>query len=263
MSKLKKMIMPCIAGFVFFLNSVSASAFELSASYIESLYELTCYNAVFVPVKPIGEKGDFYNDFTQCINVDGELYSVGLEHSERWSDWDSFVIGNETDVLPLNSFADIRRLEPFGYTANSESGLNPSPLYRVSEDIIIIEDYHCIYNENGELYRFSSEEKYFGYRLCHRVSEERLYRSCWFESCGDKYYVGKDGLPVTKNTVIDGTRYKFNKNGTCEGKYTGWTKSTKGKRYWKNGKLLKNKTIRTKSGKVYKLDSKGYATLKA
>lgn len=80
----------------------------------------------------------------------------------------------------------------------------------------------------------------------------------WNTIDGEQYYVKSDGCLATKSMVIDGVRYKFGKSGICEGKYTGWTKSSKGRRYWKNGVLMKNKTLRTKSGKLYKLDRNGY-----
>ncbi len=84
----------------------------------------------------------------------------------------------------------------------------------------------------------------------------------WNTIDSDKYYVKSDGTLATKSMTIDGVRYKFAKSGVCEGKYTGWTKSSRGKRYWKNGELLKNKTLRTKSGKVYRIDRNGYAAVK-
>lgn len=57
----------------------------------------------------------------------------------------------------------------------------------------------------------------------------------WVKSQGNKMYY-KDGDKVTQSTTIDGIRYKFSANGICEGKYTGWTKSPKGYKYWSNGK---------------------------
>lgn len=79
----------------------------------------------------------------------------------------------------------------------------------------------------------------------------------WIKTAdGTMYY--KDGVKVTKSTVIDGIRYKFSASGLCEGKYTGWTRSSKGRRYWKNGELIKNQWLKTKSGKYYYADGNGY-----
>lgn len=81
----------------------------------------------------------------------------------------------------------------------------------------------------------------------------------WQTVDGQKYYY-KSGKPITKSTVIDGIRYKFNSNGVCTGKYTGWTKSDKGRRYWYHGKLFTNK-IFTAGGVKYYADEKGYVSM--
>lgn len=77
---------------------------------------------------------------------------------------------------------------------------------------------------------------------------------------GNKYFFKKDGTAVTKSYVIDGIRYKFSSDGVCQGKYTGWTKSTNGRCYYKNGVMLKERWIKTKSGKKYYADEDGYMT---
>ena len=77
----------------------------------------------------------------------------------------------------------------------------------------------------------------------------------------NRCYVKKDGSLAVKSTTINGIRYKFTADGICQGRYTGWTKTEKGRRYYKNGVLLKNRRIKTKSGKIYYADSNGYATI--
>ena len=84
----------------------------------------------------------------------------------------------------------------------------------------------------------------------------------WNTIDGEKYYVKSDGTPATSSCTINGIRYKFGKNGVCGGKYTGWTKNSKGLRYWKDGVLQKNTEVTTKSGKTYTIDKNGYAKLK-
>lgn len=79
------------------------------------------------------------------------------------------------------------------------------------------------------------------------------------DSVGSRYYV--NGVLQTKSRVIDGVRYKISSDGYSQGKYTGWTKSAQGRRCWKNGKLLKNKWIKTPSGKLYYAGEKGYMTV--
>ena len=251
-----------LSALAFFLNAFTASAEKYTASYIDSLYSLPAYYSLFVPIKLNGPKTDFTNNFAQCINIDGEFYSIGLEHSERWSDWEELTADLGSNSLPVNSYAELRELEAFGVAVNSADGRNPCSLYRISEDIIILEDYHCKYNQNGELYHFASKEKYIGYRICRRVPKEKLYKSRWVELDGDKYYIGKDGLPLTKNTVVGGVRYVFDVDGHFQGKYTGWTKNSKGLRYWKDGVLQKNTEVTTESGKTYTIDKNGYAKVK-
>ena len=84
----------------------------------------------------------------------------------------------------------------------------------------------------------------------------------WNTLDGEKYYVRPDGTLATRSMTIGGIRYKFGKNGVCGGKYTGWTRSPKGRRYWKDGILQKNTEITTESGKMYTLDKNGYARVK-
>ncbi|MGN0578480.1 MAG: hypothetical protein ACI4J4_07660 [Ruminiclostridium sp.] len=75
---------------------------------------------------------------------------------------------------------------------------------------------------------------------------------------GKKYCIKADGSLAQKSCTIKGIRYKISENGECLGKYTGWTKSDKGRRYYKNGKLIRNKWIKTKSGKRFYAGSSGY-----
>lgn len=90
------------------------------------------------------------------------------------------------------------------------------------------------------------------------IVQEKNGARGWSEFDGKSYYIKGNGAFVTKSCVIDGIRYKFSSNGVCQGKYTGWTKSANGRRYWKNGVLLTNRWIKTKSGKYYYAGSNGY-----
>lgn len=84
------------------------------------------------------------------------------------------------------------------------------------------------------------------------------YSIGWNNVNGKKYYVKKDGTLAEKSTTINGIRYKFSSDGVCQGKYTGWTKSANGRRYYKNGVMLKERWIRTKSGRKYYAGEDGY-----
>lgn len=80
----------------------------------------------------------------------------------------------------------------------------------------------------------------------------------WTTVNGNEYYYKSDGTLATSSLTIGGIRYKFDESGVCQGKYTGFTKSSKGKRYWKNGKLVKNKWIRVNDERKYYAGANGY-----
>lgn len=82
----------------------------------------------------------------------------------------------------------------------------------------------------------------------------------WQTINGNTYYFKNDGTAVTKSCVINGVRYKFSSDGICQGEYTGWTKSSIGKRYYKNGIMITNQWLKTKSGKRYYAAEDGYMT---
>ena len=58
--------------------------------------------------------------------------------------------------------------------------------------------------------------------------------------------------------TFNGLRYLYSDSGKEKGLYTGWTKTAKGKRYYKNGVMYKNKYIKTKKGKRYYAGYDGY-----
>ncbi len=84
------------------------------------------------------------------------------------------------------------------------------------------------------------------------------YTPGWNEIDGNRYYIKSDGTVLTKSAMIDGIRYKFDESGVCQGKYTGYTMTSKGKRYWKNGELVKNKWIKVKGERKHYADKNGY-----
>ena len=218
------------------------------------------YKTEFVPIK-LSETSDFSNDLVDCININGELYHISLEYMEKYGGWKDIekdivkIMGS--DNLSISSYEELRKIKPFAICVD-ENGKNPSPLYRISDDIVILADYHCKYDKNGNLYHMTTNDELIGYRICNRLSAEVLYKNCWYESDGFKYYINKNGAVTTKNKTIDGVRYVFNKYGQCQGEFTGWTKSENGRRYYKNGVMITNKWIKTKSGKKYYAGDDGY-----
>lgn len=240
--------------------SSNVCAEEYDKDYINKLSSLPQYETAFVPVK-LSEPSDFSKDLVDCINVNGELYHIGLENMEKYGGWNEIekdiiaIMGSDT--LSIKSYEELRKMKPFGICTD-ENGKNPNPLYRISDDIIILADFHCKYDKNGKLYHITEKEDLIGYRVCSRLSSETLYKNSWYESGNFKYYIGNNGLPTTKNKTIDGVRYVFNKYGQCQGKFSGWTKSAGGRRYYKNGVMVTDKWIKTKGGKKYYAGTDGY-----
>ncbi|MBQ8614010.1 MAG: hypothetical protein IJ416_07335 [Ruminiclostridium sp.] len=85
-----------------------------------------------------------------------------------------------------------------------------------------------------------------------------LGKTGWQTVKDEKFYVKKGGTLITKDVTINGIRYEFDKNGVCEGKYTGWVTNSKGKRYYKKGVLIKNKWIKLKNGERVYAGKDGY-----
>ncbi len=101
-----------------------------------------------------------------------------------------------------------------------------------------------------------------GYIYCTEMScSFKKYNIGWNEIDNKQYYIKSDGTMITKSCKIGGIRYKFTSDGVCKGKYTGWTKSSKGRRYWKDGILITNRYLRTKSGVRYFADENGYVSV--
>lgn len=76
---------------------------------------------------------------------------------------------------------------------------------------------------------------------------------------GKEYFVKSDGsLAVGGSRIVDGVRYRFGEDGALQGRYTGFTRSDKGRRYWKDGVLVKNRWIRVGGERKYYAGADGY-----
>lgn len=84
------------------------------------------------------------------------------------------------------------------------------------------------------------------------------YKKGWNNIQSKVIYVKSDGNMITKSCNIGGVRYKFTSDGVYHGKYTGWTKSTSGRRYYKNGIMLTNRWLKTKNDTRYYAGEDGY-----
>ncbi len=126
-----------------------------------------------------------------------------------------------------------------------------------------------------QLYSFQEIIRECGIGDPSEIGLARYQSVCWFgdytidfmdytpgwNKIGDNYfYIKRDGSFLTSSAKIGGVRYKFGEDGVCQGVYTGFTKSDKGLRYWKNGKLVKNRLFKASNGKYYGADSEGYLT---
>ena len=225
--------------------------------YLSSLQPLTQYYYEWVP-QNVSDRNEFTHDFLECVSIGDEYYVVGLESIEKYNGWEeikreiSFLIGN-TDI-GIESFSELRKLPLIGYVSNYD-GTYPNKLFRLKDDVIILEDVHCKYDENDVLTRITTNEQLIGYRVCEKMPESFLYTNCWYESQGSTYYIGENHIPVTKPKVIDNILYQFDKNGVCKGPYTGWAKSVGSKVYYKDGlKVTKNTTI---NGVRWRFDKNG------
>lgn len=61
------------------------------------------------------------------------------------------------------------------------------------------------------------------------------YITGWNKINDNLYYFKKSGEAVTGSVTIGGIRYKFNSDGICEGKYTGWTRAGNKRFYYVDG----------------------------
>ena len=80
----------------------------------------------------------------------------------------------------------------------------------------------------------------------------------WKEENGKKFYIDADGEKVTGFKVIDGIGYTFTDEGDCKGKYTGYTKSSKGRRYYKDGVVLTNCWLEVNGERKYYATENGW-----
>ena len=61
-----------------------------------------------------------------------------------------------------------------------------------------------------------------------------------------------------KLKTVDGVIYRYSDSGERKGVYTGFVKTSKVRKYYKNGVPYKSKHFKTKSGKSYLTDKNGY-----
>ncbi|MCM1334745.1 MAG: hypothetical protein NC084_08330 [Bacteroides sp.] len=89
-------------------------------------------------------------------------------------------------------------------------------------------------------------------------SEISNYTGWAWSKSNDAYYFVKGVKQIKPSKVIDGVRYTFTETGVSKGTYSGWTDSAKGRRYWYDGIVQKNKWLRSSDGRFYYADENGY-----
>lgn len=99
------------------------------------------------------------------------------------------------------------------FSFDSELGINnmgETPFVKLYNDSILREEDGCLYYGDKK-------------------------ESGWKTVCGHRYYFRKNGSAVQNSVYnIDGCMYKFNANGICTGKYTGYLKRSDGSRIYYN-----------------------------
>lgn len=83
------------------------------------------------------------------------------------------------------------------------------------------------------------------------ATEDDKIRSGWQTIGGNTFYIMEDGNPAVEDMNIYGVRYCFTPDGVCTGRYTGWTKSSEGRRYYRDGVLAQNKWLKATNGNRY------------
>lgn len=68
-------------------------------------------------------------------------------------------------------------------------------------------------------------------------------------------------VSADKLKTVDGIMYRYSDSGESKGAYTGFGRTNKGIRCYKNGLPYKSKHIKTSSGKRYLTDDNGYLTI--
>ncbi len=235
-----------------------------SAPSIEGIESVPFLEIVWLP-NTSGSVSEFSSDIYECYFFEGEYYSCRgstfREKDNSWKDFEKQLLAQSgLDSLPFHSYEELRALKPVGVYGDAENQKIKWILYKISDDLLLEADYSFNYSALTGKITYTVPPERIRYTLCAKVPQESIRKNCWVEWRGDPHYAyaGADGRKVTGNRIIDGVRYVFDENGYCQGEYTGYTRSGKGRRYWKNGELVKNGWIRVKGERKYYAGSDGY-----
>ena len=233
-----------------FLLLSAAMTFTLQASAHEKEYSEGYYDYIFAAEKKSEEVdhveiGDaYYRNFPAVLphiqEYDNQIIYIFAQFTDRKG------VYSDSGVLQI----DLHTTDRKKFTAELDLGV--SNFYTASEIV--------------ELSGISDYKKVEKVTVSFPDNCMNLYLSCapmdngWNMIDNLDYYVKGDGTMIKKSCKINGIRYKFTSEGVCLGKYTGWTKSANGKRYYKDGMLIVNKRLKTSDGKSYCADENGYVT---
>ncbi len=259
---LKKTLCLLLISSLFFCFSVTASArqttvfgTEICKQYAELYYAgdqeaLQKYADENMVLSGDGTGGNFSEEALQALRDQSDMLIV--------IDYEPFVLSQDSETADPKK--DWAYCQFYFITADGNEYVS---LYVLRESGTMIRSLKHIACYSGIE---DSKDIVYASLLCAgnsiRVTD---YQFCsaetgWNEVEGKYCYITSDGLTKIKSSTIKGVRYKFDENGVCQGKYTGFTKSDKGLRYWKNGKLVKNRLFKAYNGKYYSADGKGYLT---
>ena len=265
---MKKKFFAALFGIGLFLSSwrgaVYAEAVRYETPPIEGVESVPFLEVVSLP-NTSGEDGEFSQSTYDCYVFEGEYYFCHgesfreIDHS--WEDLEMQLLAQSgLESLPFHSYEELRALKPVGVFGDAENRRIKWIYYRVGDNLLLEADYAFNYNLRTGKITYKVPPERICYTLCAKVPQENIRKNCWVEWRGDPHYAyaGADGHMVTGHRIIDGIRYVFDEYGYCQGEYTGFTKSSKGRRYWKNGELVKNRWIRVKGERKYYAGADGY-----
>lgn len=251
-----------------FLCTLIAAVITAAASAISVF---AADGMLFIKTEPAPKKADEYaaDQWENSSGSPGELVLLGLTKEEARSAelGNGFIVTHldEADTEPIyypilcggrvTMFMTVCKNSDTGnYTmqmgkTDMEEKLNavktsPADPARIYDDYGFYfaatkDDVTVLYN----LFKADASKETAAVKKLHSTQNPKneiinVYGSCksgWQEIDGEKYYIKKDGTLVTKNTTINGKRYKFSSDGKCLGTFTGFSKQNGIKYYFKKG----------------------------
>lgn len=194
----------------------------------------TNYNYICVP-EAFSDKTDSISEIiitlTYCKTTfdteDGKTefcHYFASDNSKSCYEFGLYAEGRQKETIGKSEVysLDVPDMSYFTYNGCYFSVTNSNPV--TEEDVTVVKLYtdSHLQEKNGSLYYINDNGK---------------QAKGWKTVGGNRYYFKKNGKAVQSSTYkADGIMYKFNANGVCTGKYTGYIKKKDGSRiYYENG----------------------------